>query len=71
MEYQKEENQKYADDNGYTITNYFGNEYESASSDITRKEFQELITAIKKAKKKPFGILVYVISRFSRTVEVR
>ena len=67
LEYQKEENQKYADDNGYTITNYFGNEYESASSDITRKEFQELITAIKKAKKKPFGILVYVISRFSRT----
>jgi site-specific DNA recombinase len=67
LEYQKEESEKYAAENGFQITNYFGNENESASSDLSRKEFQSLITKIKKSSKKPFGILVYVISRFSRT----
>jgi site-specific DNA recombinase len=67
LEYQKEESEKFAQEHGYQITKRFGNEYESASSDFTRKEFQELITTVKKSNKKPFGILVYVISRFSRT----
>lgn len=67
LEFQKEESEKFATANGYHIGKYFGNEYESASSDFTRKEFQELITTVKKSNKKPFGILVYVISRFSRT----
>jgi site-specific DNA recombinase len=67
LEYQREESEKFATKKGYQITKYFGNENESASSDITRKEFQILITAVKKSSKKPFGILVYVISRFSRT----
>ena len=67
LEYQREESEKFATEKGYQITKYFGNENESASSDITRKEFQILITAVKKSNKKPFGILVYVISRFSRT----
>jgi site-specific DNA recombinase len=67
LEFQREESEKFAAANGYYIGNYFGNEYESASSDFTRKEFQDLITTVKKSNKKPFGILVYVISRFSRT----
>lgn len=67
LEFQKEEAEKFAMVNGYQIGKYFGNEYESASSDFTRKEFHELITAVRKSNKKPFGILVYVISRFSRT----
>jgi site-specific DNA recombinase len=65
--YQKEEAQKFAAENGYKITEYFGNLNESASKDITRKEFQSLIHKVKKSRKKPFGILVYVISRFSRS----
>ena len=67
LEFQREESEKFAVEHGYQITQYFGNEYESASSDITRKEFQALINEVKKSPKKPFGILVYVISRFSRT----
>lgn len=67
LEFQREESEKFAVEHGYQITKYFGNEYESASSDITRKEFQALINEVKKSPKKPFGILVYVISRFSRT----
>ena len=67
LEFQKEESEKFAAAKGYQIGKYFGNEYESASSDFTRKEFHELMTTVKKSNKKPFGILVYVISRFSRT----
>ncbi len=67
LEYQREEAEKFALANGYQITEFFGNEPESASSDISRKEFQALITKVKKSHKKPFGILVYVINRFSRT----
>jgi site-specific DNA recombinase len=67
LEVQREESEKFAVANGYSIGKYFGNEYESASSDFTRKEFKELITTVKKSSKKPFGVLVYVISRFSRT----
>ncbi len=67
LAYQREEAEKFAANKGYEITEYFGNQNESASSDITRKEFQALITKVKKSHKKPFGILVYVISRFSRS----
>jgi site-specific DNA recombinase len=67
LEYQREESEKFAIKMGYQITKYFGNENESASSDISRKEFQTLITAVTMSSKMPFGILVYVISRFSRT----
>ena len=67
LAYQREEAEKFAAKKGYQITEYFGNQNESASKDITRKEFQALINRVKKSPKKPFGILVYVISRFSRS----
>lgn len=67
LETQKEECDKFAALHNLQVTKYFGNVYESASSDITRKEFQALINEVKKSQRKPFGILVYVISRFSRT----
>ena len=67
LAFQREESEKFAAANGYQIGKYFGNDYKSASSDFTRKEFHDLITTVKKSSKKPFGILVYVISRFSRT----
>ncbi len=67
LEYQKEEAEKFAERMGYQITEYFGNQNESASRDITRREFQALINRVKKSPRKPFGILVYVISRFSRS----
>jgi len=67
LECQDEEASLFAKQKGYIITERFGNKSESASSDFTRKEFTELITRVKKSKIKPYGILVYVMSRFSRT----
>ncbi len=67
LDYQKEEAEKFAADKGYQITETFGNINESASSDYTRKEFNSLISKVKKTRKKPFGILVFVINRFSRS----
>ncbi|MHA1170246.1 MAG: hypothetical protein DRJ29_08670 [Bacteroidetes bacterium] len=64
---QREEAEIFATKKGYHITECFGNLNESASRDITRKEFQALINKVKKSHKKPFGILVYMISRFSRS----
>ena len=67
LEIQNEESEKFAREKGYIISERFGNKNESASSDITRKEFQSLILKVRKSPKKPFAILVYVMSRFSRT----
>ncbi|WP_417364476.1 recombinase family protein [Galbibacter sp.] len=65
------ENQKNAANllaqNKYVITKTFGGTYESAKGDFTRKEFNRLISEVKKAKHKPFAILIYKMSRFSRT----
>ena len=51
----------------FEITNTFGGTYESAKGDFTRKEFKRLISEVKKAKQKPFAIMIYKMSRFSRT----
>ena len=67
LTYQKEESYKFALANGYSITQVFGNISESASNDFTRKEFTDLINKVKQSRKKPFGILVYIMNRFSRT----
>ena len=67
LAYQEEEAIKFAQQKGFTITESFGDTAESASHDFTRKEFTMLINKVKKAKIKPFGILVYIVNRFSRT----
>ena len=67
VERQKEANREYAANCGYTIIEEFGGTYESAKSDFTRKEFSRLLDRIKKSRKKPYAILVYKMSRFSRT----
>lgn len=54
-------------DHGYFITNTFGGTYESASGDFTRKEFFKLIEAVRNAKDKPMAVLIFTMSRFSRT----
>ena len=56
-----------ATNKSYEITNTFGGTYESAKGDFTRKEFKRLISEVKKAKQKPFAIMIYKMSRFSRT----
>lgn len=67
LENQKEKAFDYARKEGYEITETFGGTYESASGDFTRREFMKLIEKVRKAKRKPFAILIYKMSRFSRT----
>jgi site-specific DNA recombinase len=67
LETQDQAARNYASQNNYNITHSFGSTYESASGDFTRKEFMKLIIAVRSAKKKPFAILIYTISRFSRS----
>lgn len=67
VERQKEANREYATNAGLSIVEEFGGTYESAKSDFTRKEFTRLIEKVKKSRKKPYAILVYKMSRFSRS----
>ncbi len=67
VERQMEANKEYALKHGFEITESFGGTYESAKSDISRREFQKLIEKVESNKKKPFAILVFKLSRFSRS----
>ena len=64
---QIEQAKKYAAQNGYTIAEEFGSTYESGKNDFTRTEFKKLITDVRKAKKKPLAIMIFKMSRFSRS----
>jgi site-specific DNA recombinase len=64
---QKEANRNFAENNNYIIAEEFGGTYESAKSDFTRKEFKRLIDRVTAAKRRPYAILVYRTSRFSRS----
>jgi site-specific DNA recombinase len=67
VDLQRDAARQYALDHNFQITEEFGGTYESAKSDFTRKEFKRLIDKIKEARKKPYAILVYKMSRFSRS----
>ena len=64
---QKKFNHEYAQKHELNIVDSFGGTYESASGDFTRAEFAKMFERIESAGKKPYAILVYKISRFSRT----
>jgi site-specific DNA recombinase len=64
---QIEANEAYAHANGLQVVEQFGGTYESAKSDFTRKEFSRLIEKVQKSRRKPYAILVYKMSRFSRS----
>ena len=51
----------------YKITNEFGNTYESAKNDFTRKEFMKLISEVQQSRQKPYAIMIFKMSRFSRS----
>ena len=57
----------YAKKNNIKITKVFGGTFESAKGDFTRKEFMRLINKVKRSRKRPKYILIYIMSRFSRT----
>ncbi len=67
VENQLTANRTYAAKFSYSITEEFGGTYESAKSDFTRKEFRRLISKVESSPQKPYAILVYKMSRFSRS----
>ena len=64
---QTEASEDYAFRHGYRVIERFGGTYESAKSDFTRKEFTRLIEKVRSSRRKPYAILVYKMSRFSRS----
>lgn len=60
-------NKEYAAKYNYNVIHEFGGTYESGKSDFTRKEFKRLIEKVEKSRKKPYAILVFKMSRFSRS----
>lgn len=64
---QIEANRQYAANRNFSIVEEFGGTYESAKSDFTRKEFSRLIDKVKRSRKRPYAILVFKMSRFSRS----
>ena len=66
LETQRVAIEEYAKKNNLIIAERFGQTYESAKTDA-RKEFQRMLDYIKKSNGKISTILVYKITRFSRT----
>lgn len=67
LENQQQYATDYAKQNGFKISKEFGGTYESAKGNFTRKEFNEMIRLVKLSKRKPHAILIYMMSRFSRS----
>ena len=67
LDNQKDSGYDYAMKNGLLITRTFGGTFESASGDFTRKEFMRLIDEVRKAEIRPRAIMIFIMSRFSRT----
>ena len=57
----------YCEEKDYHIIGEYGGVHESAKNDFTREEFMDLIENARNRKPKPFGIVVWIISRFSRS----
>jgi len=64
---QMESAEKFAREKGFILVKTFGATFESGKDDFTRKEFVRLLDEVKKTKNKPYGILVYNMTRFSRS----
>ncbi|MCD6200450.1 MAG: recombinase family protein [Bacteroidales bacterium] len=67
LENQKKAAELFAQEHGFIITRTFGQTNESGRNDFTRKEFIRLLTEVKKARIKPFAIIIYKMNRFSRS----
>jgi site-specific DNA recombinase len=63
---QRKSCEQFALKNGCNILGYFGGTYESAKTD-ERKEFNNMLSFVKKSKEKIFCIIVYSVDRFSRS----
>lgn len=66
LETQKKACEQYAVKCGYQISGCFGGTYESAKTD-ERKEFNNMLSFVKRSKEKISHIIVYSVDRFSRS----
>lgn len=66
LETQKKACEQYAVKCGYQISGCFGGTYESAKTD-ERKEFNNMLSFVKRSKDKISHIIVYSVDRFSRS----
>ena len=66
LETQKKACEQYASKCGYQIAGCFGGTYESAKTD-ERKEFNNMLSFVKRSKEKVSSIIVYSVDRFSRS----
>ncbi len=66
LETQRKACEQFAEKQGYVIMGYFGGTYESAKTD-ERKQFNAMLSFVKKAKAKVSAIIVYSVDRFSRS----
>ncbi len=64
---QKSVAHEFAIENNYNLTHEFGGTYESAKGDFTRSEFKNMIEEVRKSSTKPFAIMIFKMSRFSRS----
>ena len=67
LQTQKDAALSYALEKGFLLVRTFGGTYESGKDDFTRKEFVNLVNEVKISKNKPYAILVYNMTRFSRS----
>jgi DNA invertase Pin-like site-specific DNA recombinase len=66
LETQRKHCEQFTVKSGYQIQGYFGGTYESAKTD-ERKEFNRMLSFVKKSKEKIAHIIVYSVDRFSRS----
>lgn len=66
LETQRKSCEQYALKSKYTIAGYFGGTFESAKTD-ERKQFNNMLSFVKKSKEKVSYIIVYSVDRFSRS----
>ena len=66
LENQANSIKRYAEGNNLVLEKVFGGTYESARNDFSRKELQKMFAEVQKSSQKPYAILIYKMSRFSR-----
>lgn len=66
LDTQRKACEEFAAKNNYSILGQFGGTYESAKTD-ERKEFNKMLSFVKKSKEKITYIIVYSVDRFSRS----
>lgn len=67
LEIQLDATHQYAQKHNLNIVGHFGGKYESAQSDLERKEFNRMLKFAKQSKEQVSYVLVYTVDRFSRT----